>query len=91
MNQLKINISNYYAQAWEQSSFKKFFQKVLARADEGVIIPPFFDSSLDGFAISRSQRRKPREIRGRLRHCDGLQSSRATGSPKRNREGGSEV
>src|SRR6266404_6322227 len=35
--------------------------------------------------------REPRENRGRLRHCNGLQTPKATGSAKRNWEGGSEV
>src|SRR5271170_8074035 len=38
----------------------------------------------------RNQRWEPRENRGRLRHCDGLQTPIATGSI-RNREGGSKV
>ena len=56
-----------------------------------VINALFFDSSWMALPSRRSQRWEAREIRARLRHCDGLQSSRATGSAKRSREGGSEV
>ena len=35
--------------------------------------------------------REPRENRGRLRHCNGLQTPTATGSAKWDWEGGSEV
>src|SRR5271154_6361885 len=38
----------------------------------------------------RKQRWEPRENRGRLRHCDGLQTPKATGSA-RSWEGGSEA
>ena len=35
--------------------------------------------------------REPRVIRGRLRHCDGIQAPIATGRSQGGREGGSEV
>ncbi len=42
---------------------------------------------MDGLPSSRSQRWEPREIRGRLRHCDGLQSPKATGSARTGKAG----
>lgn len=51
---------------------------------------PFFETGGHCPSSTQPSVREPREIRGRLRHCNGLQTPRATGSPT-NREGGSEV
>ena len=59
---------------------------------QGVGTEAFFET--DGLLfhlVSQPSVREPRENRGRLRHCNGLQTPIATGSAKRSREGGSEV
>ena len=49
----------------------------------------FETDGLDVHLQTQPNVREPREIRGRLRHCNGLQTPTATGPP--DREGGSEV
>ena len=68
-----------------------FSESTCARGGRWVRNALFFDSSGMVLPSHRSQRWEPREIRGRLRHCDGLQASKSTGSAKRSREGGSEA
>src|SRR5882724_1905972 len=66
---------------------KKFsFAKLFLRSDS----PLFFETRwAPGPSSPQPGVREPRENRGRLRHCNGLQTPTATGPP--DREGGSEV
>jgi hypothetical protein len=69
------------------------FQKIfLANPLPRFTKEPFFEiANCLVRSITQTNVREPRENRGRLRHCNGLQTPTATGRSPLDREGGSEV